>query len=210
MLLAVFFASCNSQEKFPDLIEKKIPDTLERQVAVHASGDTTLVYKATQEMAKWLKLERLDYGYDQLQIRIWSSYAFKDSAQLFLLKKHMSDDWNVQLYNYWFHRKDVLSGDYDTVLFVRKEARPKSGWNSFIRALTKFKISELPDMDSLPGQGFIISEGDVFTVEFATKNRYRLYTYVNPDEFSKKWWQAKNMEAILQLIEKEFNFKRLR
>lgn len=85
---------------------------------------------------------------------------------------------------------------------------PKPGWNSFIKNLLGFQILSLPDIDEID-ESITIADGNAFTVEIATKKHYRFYQYQEPEMVEDRLWQAKKMEQILQLIESEFDFKRL-
>lgn len=55
-----------------------------------------------------------------------------------------------------------------------------------------------------------VVHGDDVIVEISTKTIYRIYSYKEPRLFQGKIKEAKRMEDILVLIEKEFNFNRLR
>ena len=52
-------------------------------------------------------------------------------------------------------------------------------------------------------------DGCSYEVELATQNKYRFYDYWAPEVNQDKHWQANNMLKILELIETEFNFKRI-
>ncbi len=66
----------------------------------------------------------------------------------------------------------------------------------------------LPNMDDIPNYTGGI-DGCSYDVEIATKNNYRFYDYWEPETVNEKHWQAKNLVHILNLIEAEFEFKRL-
>jgi len=61
----------------------------------------------------------------------------------------------------------------------------------------------LPDMDSIPGLKDNWTDGVTYNVEVATKKQYRFYSYHLPDKFKDKFWQAKNITLILNLISRE-------
>ena len=48
-------------------------------------------------------------------------------------------------------------------------------------------------------------DGKTFNVEVATKNQYRFYTYWEPHDYQNKFWQAKNMAEIIDLLKTELN-----
>ncbi len=122
-----------------------------------------------------------------------------------LLSK-VTDDWQGKIFN--FTSKAIE----DTLLVenaIVSEISPKSGWKSFINSIIVHKILELPDMDYL-NKSFVISEGDVTTVEIATSNHYRLYSYNSPTNFEDNWEEAKRMANILRMLEYEFGLDILR
>lgn len=207
-LLQVIY-SCNGQETKSQNNVDNAYDSIIKDIPKNPNGKESNVYKFIMQMANKLNIEKLDNGFDSIQIRIWCSYSFKDTSQMLVLKK-VNNNWVSNIYTIFFKSDTSQFETIDTLISKQSNLIPKSGWKIFTDNLFDLKIKDLPDMDSLPGNEFDIIEGNVFSVEVATKNKYRLYTYVNPYEFEKIWWQAKNMENILQLIEKEFNFKRIR
>ena len=80
---------------------------------------------------------------------------------------------------------------------------PKSGWDKFISKLLSLKVMTLPNMEDIPGLEDNWTDGVTYNVEIATKNQYRFYGYHLPDKFEDRFWQAKNMTAILNLIQTE-------
>ena len=81
---------------------------------------------------------------------------------------------------------------------------PRSGWQYFVKKLLDLKIVTLPSMVNIVGyeDG---KDGKTFNVEIASKKQYRYYTYWEPHEYQNKFWQAKNMEEILNLFKTELN-----
>lgn len=90
----------------------------------------------------------------------------------------------------------------------RKE--PASGWDNFMKRLFDLQIMSLPDMSRVPGYEELDgADGASYFIEFATKDKYRFYGYWEPAIFT-QFWEARNMEEILRLIEQELDFKRLK
>jgi hypothetical protein len=70
--------------------------------------------------------------------------------------------------------------------------------------LFALQITTLPHMSDIPGLRDGWTDGVSYNVEVATKDQYRFYGYHLPDKFQDKYWQAKNMVDILNLIGSEF------
>jgi hypothetical protein len=148
-----------------------------------------------------LALKTLENGFDGLQIRIWRGYPNKDTGQLFILTNKNST-WSAELirFNYFFFEKGASIGK-------RSAFRdPASGWNSFTRKLFKLDITTLPDFHSLPGYD-LPTHSDGVEVEYANGNSYRMYTYAVPDMYMHDIPEAGKVVQILELIEREFDFK---
>ncbi len=78
-------------------------------------------------MAIQLHIGRIDKGFDEVQIRIWLNYKFKDSAQLIIFQKQ-DRQWTAHLYSYVIGydsitRKTIV----DSNQLVKKTSDPKSG-----------------------------------------------------------------------------------
>ncbi len=170
-------------------------------------GQESNTCKYVRHMNGVLNIERLDSGYVPFQIRIWYHYGLVDTNHLFLIKSE-NEKWVAHWYTIAFNADSSRS---DTSISIVKDKIPRNGWATFVNRLFELKIDRLPDMDQLP-DGAINSfpEPSGVVVEFAAINRYRLYSYYALDYFKDKWWQAGNMETILELIEDEFGFERLK
>ncbi len=60
-------------------------------------------------------------------------------------------------------------------------------------------------MHNIPGFRDDFEDGGTFSFEYTTKNQYRFYTFRNPEEHKKEFWQAKNISGILNLVNEEFD-----
>lgn len=210
MLFPFFLFSCfssdNKKEPAPKL-EKTVHDTLIKDIPLTAKGKPSDTYLAKQIFAKALKLDVLEEGFDSIQIRLWAAYTFTDTIQIIVLKKQQQR-WIGEFATVRY--KDDARTDGVEILSKELEYKdPKSGWDRFIGKLFKAKILTLPDVHQIANYPSLI-HADNFSVEFATTNNYRFYEYPAPHSAMAEVWQAKSMEEILQLIEEEFSFKRLR
>jgi hypothetical protein len=172
-----------------------------REIPTDADGKPDLFYRLSQQEAKQLKLENLQNGYDSLQIRIWYDASLTNSCALLVIKRTnsvwsatwyaMSVDWNA------YELTKNITGKQEKTL------TPIHGWDNFIKQLSALKIETLPNMRDIPGLKDHWEDGDACNVEIATKKKYRFYSYHLPEKFQDKYWQAKNMVDILNLVRKE-------
>jgi hypothetical protein len=117
------------------------------------------------------------------------------------LEKSRSGQWDGNLFIVFFdHPLDSL-----VVKEIKsKKIPPKNGWNNLITKLTDLKIYDLPEMDSIPGLDDGWLDGSSYLVEIGIGSSCKHYRYHLPQKFQAKFWQAKNMVEILDLLEQEF------
>jgi hypothetical protein len=184
-LLFVFFIfSCHQQFK------KEIP--------IRENGS----YDLKKQKEKQLQLDSLESGFNSLQIRIWHDYSLVTKRELIIIKK-VKDQWTGKYYDMkvdWDAFKDT-----ETITSSKSELiAPNSGWNNFTKKLFELNIKTLPNMADIPGLINDWDDGSTYNIEIATKNQYRFYSYHEPDKFEDKYWQAKKMVEILNLVSSEF------
>ena len=158
-------------------------------------------------MERHLGLNTLENGFDSIQIRIWYGYAFIDTSQLVILKNNKKE-WVAELVTFKYHTDNRI----DSVNAIDKtsvKSQPKSGWSNFINKLFSLKITELPDFSKVKNYQDMM-DGDDVIVEISTVNSYRIFSYKEPRHFKERIPEAKSMEMILELVEDEFGFLRLR
>jgi hypothetical protein len=163
---------------------------------------TTKFHSIKEQIEHKIGINSMEDGFDEMEIRIW----FANSSlreQLIDLQK-INTTWHANIYTlvYNYDSNNALVSINKSI----KQIKPKSGWNYFIDSLTKLKLLILPDMSAIKGYqlGF---DGRSVTVEVATPNLYRIYSYWEPGEKS-EFWQARNIEFISKFLEKEFGFIR--
>ena len=62
----------------------------------------------------------------------------------------------------------------------------------------------LPNQDDVEGYSGG-KDGRTYSVEVATKNLYRFYSYWEPQGCEDRFWQAKKMTEIIKLLEAELD-----
>ncbi len=203
LTLICIFSSCFSQKQ--STVAGKSNSLVAKDIPHDTKGNPMRFYQKKIEMEKMIGLEPLELGFDSIQIRMWYGIALRDKLQLLVLKKKDSK-WFAQFYylelNYDNNRDSLLS-----VTKKIETKKPISGWEYFIKKLFKMGILTFPDSQAIKDYGDC-DDGDGITVETSTIKNYRIYNYPcfsNQDRID----QAKKMELIMELIEKEFSFRRL-
>jgi hypothetical protein len=180
-------------------------DTLVKDIPAQMKDGSIITSKHAVEQK--LGIDDLTNGYDSLQIRIYCGYAFKRDVQLIVLKND-THSWTGVIYGFLLpedKRKDsAMAGETQV-----KQVTPGSGWNRFVQQLFDLDILTLPDYSAIPGYESV-TDGDAVTIEIAGKNHYRIYRYPEPLSAQEKISQAKKVEQIFDLLEKELGFNRLR
>jgi hypothetical protein len=175
-----------------------------KEIPKYESGEPELFYKLSKQKAEQLSLENIDNGFEGIQIRIWYDYALVFNRDLIVFKM-VNNIWSGTHYDLtvdWNYKKLT-----ETIKNSKKQnLTPKSGWQNFIKQLFELKIDTLPNMTSIPGLS-LATDGIMYNIEYADKEKYRFYGYHLPQNHQEKAWQAKNMVNILKLIEKEFGIK---
>jgi hypothetical protein len=154
-----------------------------------------------------LKLDTLENGFDSLQIRIWFTYPFTDRQQLVILsRKHKQ--WEYKYIDYKPHYIKIQNKD--SLIYIEKRAilkSPKGSWNEFTDSIYYFNIMTLPDYSTLKNYTLPTDpDGKIF--EIGTKHEYRLYYYPS-STLSTEFRESRDVNNIVRLFEKEFDFKRL-
>jgi hypothetical protein len=165
---------------------------------IPAYADSTVVYSYIfrKKDEKRLGLDKLESGFDSLQIRIWHGHGLLIPTYLHVIKRS-GGKWEAFQYQI---------GDPDGSPTVTvTPLTPKSGWDNFIEKLSDLKITTLPNMTDIPGLIDNWADGTYCDIEMATTKTYRFYYYHQASGFSAQFWQAKNIVDILKLITQELH-----
>lgn len=201
-------ASCSDKAEGNNFNKKKeFTDTITRDIPLDKKGRPSSYYRNKSNVENKLGLNTLENGFDSIQIRLWYGYAFKDSSQLVVLE-NSNGKWEAKLFTLVYY----LNENGDKLDSISKDIitrEPKSGWQNFINKVIKLDLTTLPDKSKIKDYPDF-SDGDDVIIEAATKKSYRIYSYKEPNQVQLKIKEAKNMEQILEFIENEFSFNRLR
>jgi hypothetical protein len=198
LILILLAVSCKEKKIRPSRSAMAQPTPFKREIPSFGDGKPDLFYLVDKEKQMQLGLDNLERGFDSLEIRIWYDFSFIDDRRLVVIRnKHHV--WKAIVYNMHVD----WDGQKETILSKSvQEITPASGWNHFSSQLMELKILDLPNCDKISGYEFGF-DGVTFNVEFATWDQYRYYGYWEPRGNQDKFWQAKNMCDILDLLEEE-------
>ena len=155
-------------------------------------------------MRTLLNLESLRNGFDSLQIRIWIDCGYNISGLIVIESKRYQ--WSAAFYSFKINYDENLNFEIQN---LETESRsPKSGWESFSENLMKTDIINLPDaMKFFPKYNFPTDANRVL-VEIGMLKKYRLYEYPELGLNSDIAEGPGKLHQALELIEREFNYKR--
>ena len=204
LLIAIFFADCSSKKQ--PVFKNAFVDTLKgfkKDIPINKYGQYVSFYREDKEMQKLLGLDSLEDGFNALQIRVWYNLFGKERRMVEITNK--DSVWSAAVYIF---RGRTENGTTAIASKEINQVTPASGWAYFSKRLLDLKILTLPHSFDIDGYAMASPfDGDIYSVELATKNQYRFYDYGNPAMLDRSFWQAKNMVDILQLFKDELNVK---
>ena len=204
-----FFIGCSNYENPNRQATKAVCDTVlnldsssVRMINVINEGNRiNPTFKYIQLDLEGTKLMNYKSGYDSIAIRLWYDYD-SDEKDVIEIRKHC-DGW-VGEYTKIVSYLD--NGKVYNKIGEKRNLYPKSGWDLFTKKIFGLGIITLPDFGDIPDYN-PASDGNSIDVEIATKEYYRVYTYLQPRTKKRDIKEANTLETILKLIEAEFDFK---
>ena len=165
-----------------------------------------------KQKQKQLGLISPEISKDSLIYRVWITNPIGRKGQphgLIEIKRD-SCQWTgtLVLMHVDFNLKNLSETITD---FKKIELNPKkTNWKAIIAILMKLKIDVLPTDDNILNyhindNGYS-NNATTFSFEFATKDQYRFYQYSDIYRVPDRFWQPKNVIAILDILEQEFNW----
>lgn len=160
------------------------------------------LYKTLLLLADSLKLDRIENGFDPLQIRIWANGIY--THEKVAIFKKVGDGWHTSLITFDPHC-DNLKRD-SLLFFTKKNILPNRNiqWSAFIDSLIDLNIMGLRDQSELQGYDHP-TDGISYIVEVATKTKYHLYSYHEPG-FNMKFKDARQMDEIVNIVERNTGY----
>ncbi len=204
--LAVNYKPANSELRI------ELPDTVQHPYSVYS-------ILHNEHLLDELGMPTLTHGTDSFELRINSQMDILKCGygQMLVIKKQ-NGRWICREYQYLIDRvpfeNERNERDYytrftiDTILIYNRY--PVSGIDSLLHALERENIYSLPDMQDIPAAdsiGIAIADGVSYTIEFATQNQYKFYTYASPQHLTKYFTECQYMSNILAILDREIGVK---
>ncbi len=201
IIVLILFNSCHVKDDNSNILTdfNDTSSTFKKEIPTYTdgpnSGDTDYVFRELREDASQLKLDYIENGFDQLQIRVWLGHSMAVERHLIILKFYDSK---------WMgYRISFTKGDDHNVAKqkIRKVA-PQSGWTNFIRALNEMKIFQLLEQTNVNDHsGCGGADGMSYYYEIATTKKYRFLYNCYPDH---------RFTDFASYLEEEFEFEYLK
>lgn len=192
----------NNQKKAPES-ERAVGDTVIKEMPKWYEPNTPK-QKIDSKVFELLNLDYLGNGFDSLQIRIWIDCGYEPSNIIVIEKK--KSVWKAIFYSFTLHFDQDYNVDVRSLKTENKS--PKSGWKNFSDSLLETGLTDLPDFMKFYPKYNYPTDANRTLVEVGTPRKYRLYEYPElglnhniPDGPGK-------LHQALQLIEREFDFRR--
>ena len=174
-------------------------DTIVKELPKDKNGEIIIDRMKNQRQAM-AGVGPLENGFDSIKIRFWYLY---DTMQIVEIE-NANKKWSSSQYTIEFGYTERL----DSIISYAKTVKhnnPKTGWENFIRKLFNANVLILPSCESYYAHA---TDASMIEVEIATKHKYKIYRYSDPLH-NKDFFGAKSMVEIMDLIEEEFDFKRI-
>ena len=188
---------CNCKED----TAKQLPQKVIKDLPKNEENEKFGLYKLTRKRTLEAGLPLIDDGFDSLFIRVWQT---SDTTIFAIDVKFEKNHWSSALHKIEMSIVDneIVYGNLRSVF-----AGPKSGWPNFSKKLINSGILDLPsDIKLKDYHNTTASDASFVTIEVATKNRYRIYSYSQPG-MHLQYPEAKKMTLILDYLSNEFNFE---
>ena len=200
----------------PSTIEQKdnfvidLPDTSLTESKLPIGG---LYYEIKNTLVDELNLERLEDKRNSFEIRLWKKEELFVFGQLMIIKK-IDQQWVClnYLYTTSSSNQKPKKGKYSYFSnFKVKQFRvikkvALMDWNDFFSTLDSNNFYDLRDQTETPNFIDEVSDGTSYMVEILDSNKYRFFTFHQPDYFAEQYESSKKMWNIIQLFDSNFGF----
>jgi hypothetical protein len=174
----------------------------------------TVNLSPNKEFENRIKLKPINESLNDIEIRFYEKDELSNTINLKILELKDSI-WLGTLYG---------ESNYPTIRVTNFELIALSGFENVLRMLLQKNLTSLPGQHELKPkmknyrivngkkaeQVYYITDGQSYTVEFKIGNRYRIYTFVNPDIYSKLYddvQELKDYVAIVNIFNTELKTK---
>ena len=121
---------------------------------------------------------------------------------------NMEQSFKVYRFQFRRHSREILfDKSKDNLKNFTTDYNSSKIGHSFISALEKNDILDLPDCNSIPGYYMDEIFGDYYDIQYSNKCMYHFLAYGDPYKNSKNIKIAKNLTNFLDYLKREFDFK---
>lgn len=194
----LLFIRCQTKSSGDQTINSRT-DTFSVNIPKNVYGKN-IYFSYDSMLARKLNLDDLTKGYDSIQVRIWMNYGLLIRQNVLVIKNN-SAEWSAELVTMNVRGDSILEKHISKII-------PKSGWKQLTKKLIDFNSLSIQDMSLIPGIKSGGGDLPVYSFEVCTKSFYRFYSYDDPKLIKKKNADIKNVDAILTLLDEEFDLDR--
>ncbi len=205
-LFSVLLCGCNSIKDNATVgpYSDSESDYFNRTIVSHA-----YVKKAAEE----LQLKEPDGIKTRSIIRFWFKNESTNGGQVIAIIEYQNKQ--RKCLDYSFVETGFANGKEKNLIetvtafkvdtFWVKKKSPKSGWDSFLAAIEKESIYNLPSQSEQITQENNVEDGYTYMVQILRTNEEKFYWFNCPDLCSENHQVCKNYERILHLFNSEFD-----
>ena len=191
-----------------DKVDYVIPDIKNNEV-------NRLLFAKMKHITDELNIKSIEKGADTLEIRLWAMAGTARGGEVYIIR-NSSYKWNC--YHYWFIErlsipdnpesqsysfKELSEAGLDT-FWIKKEV-PRSGWDRFISKLNATELYNLESYKDVSSEVIEKINTYSFMIEYAMKNKYRLFMY-NCSDIYQGCNKCQQMMGVFRLVDNEFDF----
>jgi hypothetical protein len=203
LILSFQFACSNTEQKSNLNTDSSKSTRVLKKIPKRNQTDAFRTLKSKIE--EHIGLHSIENGFKTEEMRIW--FANSSNKEQLVILRNLEGKWTAELYSLIYNYDLVTNKLVSISKFVQFKI-PKSGWQLFISQLFALDISILPDMEEIDNYQ-IGYDGKTVTIEIANETGYRSYSYWEAYAYQDLIPEAKKVELISKLLEKELDFKRL-
>lgn len=165
-----------------------------------------------KQKEKQLGLRSPETSGDSLIFRMWMTNPVGKLDQAHALVEIVKDslDWQGQLImmRVDYNKKEKKETVTRTKVY---ELRPFiSDWQKVVDSLIYYRVETLPTDDQIPGyytEAVMYRDYEpTFSFEYSTPTIYRFFQYNNVYRAMDRFWQPRNVEKILNILDREFHW----
>jgi hypothetical protein len=164
----------------------------------------SLTFERHQNLTNALNLSQINQGVDSFELRLWSSLAPTDLAILTILK-FIDSAWHLTETQYWisytnkYPAPDLFILDSSTT----KKQGHKVEFSALIDSIESFNLQNIPDQNKIPDFRDGTADGMYYTLEVATKTKYKIFSYHNPARYQDS--TNRKVTDILVFLQRNLN-----